>query len=205
MMNLINDGRHAFFGGFCDIVVSKDLDFIEKTKFMYEMHDIRTLVLNINEFQDYLQNCNDESKLSLVDMIEDGNEISDTKIISNENGVLLVGLYNTYFSYFNIVNHVVNENGSYCYYTKYLPNMSMGTLMNEFEMIVNRLSEALGIDVNGNKEFYLKEIDGDNWIGRIWRVGDTIIELNMNGKLYLAFYPIAYLENTKTKLYQSIY
>lgn len=182
MMNLINDGRHAFFGGFCDIVVSKDLDFLEKTKFIYEIHDIQTLVLNVNDFQDFLQISNVESKLNLVDMLNDGNEIRESNIIRNENVVLSMRLDKTYFSYFNVVNYIENENGNYNYYTRFLQNMSTGSLKNEFEMIVLRLTEILGADANGNKEFSMSEIDGDNWIRRIWRIKDTIIELNLTEK-----------------------
>jgi len=196
MMNLINDGRHAFFGAFCDIVVSKDSDFLEKTKFMYEIHDIDTLVFNIAEFQDFLTISDSNSKLTLVDMMEDGNEIKEENIIQNENGILSMKLDRTYLSYFNIVNYISNEHGNYTFYTRISINMSTGTLKNEFEMLVHLLTGIFGIDGNGNSEFSPSEIIDEKWSGRVWRFMDTIIELNLNGKLYLAFYPIDYLKST---------
>lgn len=199
MMNLINDGRHAFFGGFCDIVVSKDIDFLEKTKFIYKMYDIQTLVLNLNDFQDFLYNSSVECKLNLVDMLNDGNEIIESNIIKNENGILSMRLDKTYFSYFNIVNYVENENGKYNFYTRYLQNMSSGSLKNEFEMIVHKLVEILGVDAFGNMEFSMSEINDDKWIGRVWRIKDTVIELNFEGKIYLAFYTLDYFKSTKTQ------
>lgn len=199
MMNLINDGRHAFFGGFCDIVVSKDVDFLEKTKFIYNMHDIKTIVYNISEFQDFLLNSVSDTKLNLVDMIKDGNEIKANNIIQNDKGVFSMKLDNVYFSYFDTVYYVENENGNYNFYTRFQTNMSTGTLKNEFEMVVDSMIKNLGVDANGKAGFDETEIDGDKWIGRVWRIEDTIIELNLNGKLYLAFYPLEYIESTKTQ------
>jgi hypothetical protein len=49
MMSLVNDGRHAFFGSFCDILVSKDADMINKTKFLYDLLEIGTKVITIDE------------------------------------------------------------------------------------------------------------------------------------------------------------
>jgi hypothetical protein len=194
MMNMINDGRHAFFGGFCDIVVSKDADFIEKTKFMYEMHNIETLVLNIAEFRFFLNNSKFNSKMNLMDMLKDGNTIKEESIIQNENGILLMLLEKTYFSYFNCVNYISNEHGIYAYYTRIQETMSTFTLKNELERLVELLTETLGIDANGKNKFTMSEIKEGNWGGRIWRVMDTVIKLNINEKVYLAFYPIDYLK-----------
>lgn len=66
MMNMINDGRHAFFGGFCDIVVSKDNDFLEKTKFLYDIHNIETMVLNMEEYKLLLENNKKERSLMVM-------------------------------------------------------------------------------------------------------------------------------------------
>lgn len=197
MMNMINDGRHAFFGGFCDIVVSKDKDFIEKTKFMYEIHEIQTEVLSLEEFSAVLEISRLECKLGLTEMLADVSEVDENKIIENNNGVLSIKLNKTYFSYFNVVNYISTDSGNYNYYTRYFQNMSTGTLKNEFEFIVTKLIEIFGPDAYGNSSFDMKEIEGENWKGRVWQINDTIIELNFKGKLYLAFFPIDYLKSTK--------
>ncbi|PKK38236.1 hypothetical protein BWI96_00100 [Siphonobacter sp. SORGH_AS_0500] len=64
MMNMLNDSKHAFFGGFCDIVVSKDEDFINKTKFMYGIEDLDTKVFNQKEFSDFIINRNSNKKFN---------------------------------------------------------------------------------------------------------------------------------------------
>ncbi len=190
MMNMINDGRHAFFGGYCDIVVSKDIDFIEKSKFMYEIHDISTLIFNMNEFQNFLDVNISNSKLSLVDMIEDGNIINTDNIIQNENGIFSMLLDKTYYSYFNNVNYISNEKVNYTYYTRAWHNLSPLTLKCELEIIVDAFIDLFGIDLNGKKEFLMEEITENKWEGRIWINKSTQIILNFNKKIYLAIFPI---------------
>lgn len=199
MMNLINDGRHAFFGGFCDVIVSKDVDFINKTKFMYEVHEIQTKVMNILEFQTLLEENETTNLLGLVEMINETKELNECNIINNANGVITLKLNRTYFSYFNVVNYVSAEVVGYSYYTRYFQNMSMGTLKNEFELITNKLIETLGPDFNGNTSFDMKEIKDEQWEGRVWRIDDTIVELNFKGKIYLALYPEEYFISMKTQ------
>jgi hypothetical protein len=199
MMNLINDGRHAFFGGFCDVVVSKDVDFIKKTKFMYEIHEIQTKVMNIQEFQTLLEENKTTNQLGLVEMINDTNQLNESNIINNEDGVITFKLNRSYFSYFNVVNYVSTEVEGYSYYTKYFQNMSIGTLKNEFEFITNKLIETLGPDFNGNTSFDMNEIEDDQWEGRVWRIDETIVELNFKGKIYLAVYPVKYLKSRETQ------
>jgi hypothetical protein len=199
MMNLINDGRHAFFGGFCDVVVSKDVDFIKKTKFMYEIHEIQTKVMNIQEFQTLLEENKTTNQLGLVEMINDTNQLNKSNIINNEDGVITFKLNRSYFSYFNVVNYVSTEVEGYSYYTKYFQNMSIGTLKNEFEFITNKLIETLGPDFNGNTSFDMNEIEDDQWEGRVWRIDETIVELNFKGKIYLAVYPVKYLKSRETQ------
>lgn len=200
MMNMINDGRHAFFGGFCDIVVSIDADFLEKTKFIYNLFDIQTEVMSIDEFSVFIEKNKSDCKLGLPEMLCDARKsYENNNITESNNDIVSIKLNKTYFSYFNTANYVFNDNGNYHYYTRHLQNMSMGTLKNEFESIVNKLIKILGTDSNGISSFDMKEIEDENWIGRIWRIDDFVIELNYNGKLYLAFFPIEYLkkhENT---------
>lgn len=194
MMNLINDGKHAFFGGFCDVIVSKDRDFLEKTKFIYAMHEIQTKVFDFNEFVIFLENNTVESNLSLFDMIADGNEIEDTNVIINANGIHSMKLKNTYFSYFNIIYRIENENDDFAYFTRYLINMSSGTIMNEFEIIVNKLIQSFGVDINGKGVFDVKEINGENWIGRSWLIDDTLMKICLHEKLCLTFCSIEFSE-----------
>ena len=197
MMSLINDGRHAFFGGFNDFVVSKDTDFINKTKFIYEMHGIQTSVLNIQEFNELLETFKYERTLKLQDMINESSEVEKERIIIDKEGCLFFELKNTYFSYFNAINYITNDIGSYYFFTKYLENMSAGSLKNEFEYLVNQFLNMLGPSLDNISGFSMEEIKDEKWKGRSWKIDKTIIELNFKGKLYLAFYQIDYIEKSQ--------
>lgn len=54
MLNLANDGRHAFFGGYCNMVVSKDVDFINKANFLYGAYGIHPYIIPFEEFKNWL-------------------------------------------------------------------------------------------------------------------------------------------------------
>jgi hypothetical protein len=166
---------------------------------MYEIHEIQTKVMNIQEFQTLLEENKTTNQLGLVEMINDTNQLNESNIINNEDGVITFKLNRSYFSYFNVVNYVSTEVEGYSYYTKYFQNMSIGTLKNEFEFITNKLIETLGPDFNGNTSFDMNEIEDDQWEGRVWRIDETIVELNFKGKIYLAVYPVKYLKSRETQ------
>ncbi|MDR1610159.1 MAG: hypothetical protein LBS08_01440 [Candidatus Symbiothrix sp.] len=168
MMNLINDAKHAFFGAYCDIVVSKDADFLEKTKFIYDLFEIQVAVLDMNQYRDYLENSNYHSNLFNFYNELEGNFI-ESKIIqqqyNEEENCTLIRLKNVYLSYFNSLVFVSNANGKYYYLTKESNNYSSGTLIKEIKYVTNSLSELLGVDCNEKSLFDVSEIDNEGkWV-----------------------------------------
>jgi len=189
MMGLINDGRHAFFGGFCDVVVSKDQDFLNKTAFLYDVYEIETEVYDFKEYQSLITRRGEDYALGLADMIKETHSIKNKKVLFENDGITLLQLTKTYYSYFNVIALVSNEHGKYYYFTREIQNMSTGTLRNEFEILTRELVSVLGVDANGRSQFHWKEIKDEKWNGRIWQIDDTVIELNFKDKIYLAFFP----------------
>lgn len=200
MMNLINDARHAFFGAHCDIVVSSDDDFINKTKFMYEMNEIGTLVLHINEMETIINGLGKQSELKAVDLFREvnredlGNRVIRIEDADDDKAVYFY-LERTYFSYFDIYVSVTNKNGTYQYFTKEPHNYSTGTLVKEIEFVTNRLITEFGKDFSGHELFSAAEIVDGKWHGRSWVLGETVIELNYSGKMNLALYPMQYIQS----------
>lgn len=48
--SLLNDAQHSFYGGHCQIVVSDDIEFREKSKLLYRLFGLTTKVYDIEEF-----------------------------------------------------------------------------------------------------------------------------------------------------------
>jgi hypothetical protein len=64
----------------------------------------------------------------------------------------------------------------------------------EIEYLTNKIVEELGCDLNGKELFCKDEIIKNEWIGRNWRCGDSIIQLNFNDSIFLMIFPISYLD-----------
>lgn len=191
MMNLINDGRHAFFGGFCDIVVSKDEDFINKTNFMYDLHEIQTKVYSISEFEEYLKKNSQSKSKGLSNLFAElENEETQTNVIreieENNERAIYKRLSDTYFGYFNVL--IIHSNGS-IYFSKEKNLFGIGTLIKEISFCVNQLVHELGIDVFEYgywKDGELQKDKEKEWHGRTWVLNNKIvIDLKYSDKLYI--------------------
>jgi hypothetical protein len=189
MMNMLNDSKHAFFGGFCDVVVSKDDDFINKARFMYDLHELDTQVFNMAEFADFLKrrvSGRHFSDLATEIIREDTNE--NVLYENSENGQAAVyrRLSDTYYGYFNTL---VNHSNGYIYFTKQNNLFGTGTLIKEIAFCVNQLFKELDVDYHSRGEWIDGEIAKDSekeWHGRAWKINDKIgVELKFADKLYM--------------------
>lgn len=195
MMNFINDAKHAFFGAYCDMVVSKDVDFLNKSRFIYDLFDIKVPVLSIEEFSEWLKNNQEHNFTeSFVELQDD----FTTRIIQEDktNGVntTVVRLRNIYHSYFNIFIIVSDKCSTYYYLTKEYNNYCSNTLVKEIQHLVSSLFKILGNDIFNKGEFEQSEINHNGkWEGRCWDIEDFIVSLNYQSKLQLTIYPKQYL------------
>jgi len=189
MMNMLNDSKHAFFGGFCDIVVSKDEDFINKTKFMYNLHEIDTKVFNLTEFADYLHKRISSRKFSdLITELEQDETQKNIiyEINENEQHAICRRLSDTYYGYFNAL---INHSNGHIYFTKENNLFGTGTLTKEISYCVNQLIKEFGIDYYSKGEWIINELEKDfekEWQGRTWLLNNNIVvDLKFSNKLYL--------------------
>ena len=190
MMNLINDARHAFFGAQCDIVVSKDSDFLNKTKFFYDLRKIETLVLDIPAFEDFITKTTTNSYDNLLSELEDIDTIEayDIKQV-NDTTYTLKKLKNTHFGYFDTITFLsIDENKNF-FFSKKSNNLSKTILTKEVEFVTNRLITELGIDINNSGLFQANEIQDNRWLGRKWIIKNIEVNLNFDKKIYLLFSP----------------
>lgn len=201
MMNLINDSRHAFFGAHCDVVVSKDIDFCNKTKFMYQLLDIDVQVLSLEEFEAALDNWPLEHALTVMDLIGEASKTPDPSNIIREevsetSRTVYFELPNTFLSFFNMYGISFTDKGNYTFFSKKPTTLSSGTFVKEIIIVVEQLISFLGPDVEGRTTFQVDEINDGVWIGRNWIVGDSVIQLTCPDKLFLSIIPLTYFEES---------
>jgi hypothetical protein len=193
MMNLINDSRHSFFGGFCDILVSKDEDFLNKTKFLYDAYDLNTLVLTVGEFHDYLTKfpIDKSSMLELIKGVGETNLKEPEREWEEEGRYFsLKTLDKTFYNYFNTVTYVFENDVQFYYCSKYSNSFSTGVLTKQIEYVTNKLISELGTDIYEKQAFNPTEIVDGKWCGRNWVIGNTLVDLNFTNNMFLRFHPI---------------
>jgi hypothetical protein len=188
MMNMINDGKHSYFGTFCDVVVSQDEDFINKTKFLYDLYEIRTRVLSTDEFLQFLNTRELKSSLNdCIDFINKADINSMTRVSDEEGGNYITDVTSWFYGHFNRVMFTASKEFDSFYFTRESENWSSGTLAKEFEFITNMIFAELGPDIDQQEKFERTELKTEDWKGRTWVVNKTIIELKFNRVLYLRF------------------
>ncbi|WP_143014148.1 hypothetical protein [Mucilaginibacter pineti] len=193
MMNLANDGRHAFFGGYCDIVVSKDEDFRNKAKFMYEACGIHPWVIGPDEFRDWITAGppNDDTLGELYQLIGkvgeleciDEHETDDTRYTT-------FALPRLFYDYFGLLTFGENEGKYFFYLTAEKLRFNRGTWTPQISVPVGLLLKELGMDLQGKGEFQRSEVTASGWPGRAWLYGNSIVELICEQDLYLKFNPV---------------
>jgi hypothetical protein len=190
MLNLANDGRHAFFGGYCDIIVSKDGDFLNKARFIYNAIGIYPCLMSAIDFYQWLEAGprKDDNMKSLMDEVHniakleciDQRETETTKYTSYTLGKI-------YFEYFNVLT-VGEEAGKYFFYfSAEKLRFSKGALVLEIKLLLNLLLADLGPDLQNKGRFFEAEMSEAGWPGRAWLYGDFIAELLLNDGLHLTF------------------
>jgi hypothetical protein len=191
MMNMVNDGRHAFFGSFCDILVSEDADMINKTKFLYDLLDIGTKVMTINEFVAFQANRKPQSG-EIKAMLKELEHFDELDTIWEEKDAekiwIAKKMKHTYLGLFDCVNHVITSTYSYSYFNKHSNNLSTGTLIKEIEYVTNHAISFLGPDIDGKQHFSPHEMEEEKWGGRNWLIEETGIQLFLDKKLCFAFF-----------------
>ena len=187
--NLMNDSRHAYFGVTCDVIVSKDVDFIEKTKFIYDVFDIQTLVLSFQEFNNTSYTNPSDNLSDFLDEILYIFENLDNDRIQKE-GIkfLSIPLSSMYIGYFNVLYRVEQENKKIFIASKKIDNYKNKSLLKEIELITNRLVDVFGKDMHDLDYFNRSEIIDGEWKGRVWEFGQNTIYLNYRNIIELIFY-----------------
>ena len=190
LSNMIDDGRHSFFGSFCDIVVSIDSDFIDKTKFIYDVFDYKIGVFNIDEFRQWLELSKQQYISGFKGLLAEFNKDFTTvpefhREVQDEKLFVLYKLSQTHLSYFNLIGLVFSDKFEYYFFSKEDINQSTGTLIKEIQNVTDILINDLGNDIYGKGVYVKNEFIEGNWSGRVWLFDNIQINLSFQQKLFL--------------------
>jgi hypothetical protein len=187
-INMINDAKHSFFGRNCEIVVTNDHDFIRKSSFLYDLFEIDTIILTMQEFETFLK----EQVLGQTDVVDSliaeiaKETVENSNFLKNqENGNLyfVEKLRRKYLGYFDEIirskegSIFVTKNFDHAYFKR--------TLLKEMEHCANRLYARFGADINSTEKFDPLSVDA--WGDKTWIVSDGELQITLlyDRKLFL--------------------
>lgn len=186
--NVMNDGNHSYYGAFCDYVVSDDNGFLIKTKVMYKLLDIKTKVMHISEFISFFDEISTTLETSinvfLNLLINDLKEEIELKSLSTKSSNIWKAMDNKkkyYLGYFNFIGYAQKDEAEYIYLSRNTENLSTFYFFREYEGVVNKLVDLLGIDDNKKGkmiwEIEIQEIKEGKWGGRYWTYKTLIFQI----------------------------
>ena len=195
--NIFNDGMHSYYGAFCDYVISHDEDFIKKTKALYKLLDLKTVVISLEEFMqsiDIIANIEEKDLTTFIQVLE--TDISKGMVMGSRPSIrynrhtTTIKPFHLYLGYFNKIEQISEPDFNYIVFTNQRHNYSNFVFYKEFEAVVNKAVNIFGSDLNFREKFdYEKEkkdIHDNTWQGRHWRLGniDVALEINEGTKEY---------------------
>lgn len=189
--SMLNDGHHSYYGAYCDILVSDDIQLREKSKILYKLFGLETKVLTVEEFIAEAFWVDLEIESSEVIFWRKIRSVINTSLnkkvdftIPTRQIVSDIAKQN-YLSYFNSLS-VLSENGNYCIFlTHSVRNYSSPLFSYKIvKEVVNKSVHLFGIDNNGdglfNYEKEVEEINKEQWCGREWKRDRSFINLEIN-------------------------
>ena len=189
MTNLINDSRHAYFGSFCDIVVSRDEDFRKKCEFLYSTLGLSTFVCDPAKLESLLKDSSRfpssyNDLIQAIKAFKDG-EIQVGKASDDATEFYMQDLGQLYYGYFDTLTFTSDEKLNNFIFSKERVNSSLKAIQPELECLTNKLFEELGIDRNNKDRWDPTEVTESGWDGRLWLRDGLFIELIYKEKLFI--------------------
>jgi hypothetical protein len=188
-MNIVIDGFHAFYAAHCDILISEDKRFREKSQVMYHELGIETRIFSEKDFCDEVDNLitpiKDMSSINeLIKGIRSLNpenyySVIDTKSLVAE--YFTEGFFAGFFNY--IIQVCTNEDTTIIALIKEHKTLSNWFYYKELKYLVRVFVNLLGSDAHGKGDFLGEhEFEDDNWIGRTWLFESILMTLSKKPK-----------------------
>jgi hypothetical protein len=180
--SLNTDALHAYYGSFCDYLVTDDKGLQVKANIVYQLLGFETKVLSTNDFINLKTQLagQEETYETLTTSLR--HDIKHSLQLHSKTNIETgskVDTYKTFHAYFNYFNRMqIITDGQETTIALYCDRKGHGNffLYRETELLVKKLTGVLGTD-NENKGLYdFAENDKDN-IVRQWTKGDFLFSL----------------------------
>ena len=188
--NMLQDSFHAYYGAHCDFFVTDDDNTYHKAKVIYDYFNIETVVCKTNEFIGKFFGkviLNSKMERSLLEVISD--ILSNSFVLPNQydekfNPVNIYKPDHYILNYFNRLQLTDNIDGTKdLYLYKNSKNYSDFYFFKEVESTTNNLFKEFGPSLNSRTTYIpeteTRELAENNWAGRIWKLDNATLELQM--------------------------
>lgn len=190
--NMFSDGLHSYFARYCDILVSSDKGLRKKSKTLYDLYDVGTKVLSVEEFVEEIQILGKSTEEDLKDFFE--------KLISDYKNAERIGLTKTntghfcnlaisnwYLNSFDEMLEIIHDEKTYIFLLKKKKHGLSSYNFREEGMVIKKALQIFGRDSFGFGEFDFpketEEIKNNQWRGRYWDFDKVKISLEHNEKI----------------------
>jgi len=188
--NTTNDAFHAAFASICDFYITNDEKSYKKTRAVYNKLGLNTIVLKPSEFVEYYnENLAIETVqqhlLTFLYLLRS----PDFQFIEDEHSTLQSFYFRDFVLDYFTRAHISfdkSSGNSLTFLSKDKPTNGRWTFAIEVETLIDKLISFFGDDLDNYGPFQRDEDLGSNWIGRRWKLENTIFRLAMpNGWLQL--------------------
>lgn len=189
--NIHNDAFHSYYATHCDYLVTEDKGLKRKSKALYNLYNIPTVVLNAREFLELLPSIGQDTERDGLHFVEKLNRdiveglLQEPQDASDGSVAYPVRVKEKYFNSFDQMFMFVLPNGE-IHYTlqKFEEYYYSGLTYREYEKVVNRCIQLFGNDIHNygifNFDTEVEQIRNDAWPGRFWKFGNVIFILHLN-------------------------
>lgn len=187
LSNLINDAQHAYFGSFCDVVVSRDEDFLAKCSFLYSALGLDNFVLDVETFHTLAQDKDSfpASFDSLVEAILDLKNGEIKTVIEDGKKFYIRDLDRFHYGYFDTLTFVPEDQFNKFIFSKERKSFSLSAVHGELIQLTNILVCELGPDLDNKGNLESEEVTEKGWAGRHWIKNGMALELLFEQKLFI--------------------
>lgn len=191
-VNTQNDSQHSYYGTVCDIVVSEDEGFRQKSKFLYSFYDIDTEVLSLDEFENKIAlilNSRIDSFENFLQLLK--YDLDNNIIVGNNPSIkysqtnFVIKTTHRYFHHFNRISRNVLYDDMSTYFILYYDSSRFNHyhFYKDYISVTNKVVKAFGSDDTFKSNFIdedMRQVKSNAWLGRKWTFGDMIIRLLTN-------------------------
>ena len=150
--SLHTDGLHAYYGSFCDYLVTDDKGLQVKANIVYQLFGFRTKVLSTKDFINLKTQLlgQEETYEKLIDTLKfDVNhslQLREAADIATGTKFKTYKTSHTYFNYFNRMQTIDDPETGIVLYCERGPSQRNSIMYREIELLVNKMVDTFGLD-----------------------------------------------------------